>query len=108
MSTCNPDKNTVCLRKLNFFEIAVFFAGLATIIVGSLLLFRQYRLDGHVSTALLQSTFLWLLLIIAIILASLLENVKEELAIIIKEHIAETKLLRQETILLRECIKRKR
>ena len=108
MSVAIPDKHTVCLRKLNFFEIAVFFAGLATIIVGSFLLFRQYTIEGHVSTALLQSTFLWLILIIAIILASLLENVKEELAIIIKEHIAETKLLRQETILLRECIKRKR
>lgn len=108
MNTCNPEKNQFCMRKLNFFEIVVFFAGLAVIIVGFFLMYRQYKFDGYVSATLLQSTFLWLILIVMLILASLLENVKEELAIIIREHITETKLLRQETILVKECIKRKR
>jgi len=38
--------------------------------------------------------FLWLILIVILILAATMEDVKEELAIVIKEHIEETKLLR--------------
>ncbi len=102
------EKSQVLYRKLNLFEIGLFFAGLAVIFVGFFLLYKQYVLDGYYSWGLLQGVFLWLILIVMIIIAALLENVKEEISVIIKEHIAETKLLRQETVLLKDCIKRKR
>ena len=102
------EKNQVLYRRLNLFEIGLFFAGLAVMLVGFFLLRKQYLTDGYFSWGLLQGIFLWLILIVIVIIAAILENVKEELAVVIKEHIAETKLLRQETTLLKECIKRKR
>ncbi|MEK6867307.1 MAG: hypothetical protein AABX98_00650 [Nanoarchaeota archaeon] len=102
------EKNQVLYRKLNLFEIGLFFAGLAVMLVGFFLLRKQYFTDGYFSWELLQGIFLWLILIVIVIIAAILENVKEELAVVIKEHIAETKLLRQETALLKDCIKRKR
>ena len=36
-----------------------------------------------------------------IVIAALLEDVKQELAVIIREHVEETKLLREDTKLLR-------
>lgn len=102
------EKNQVLYRRLNLFEIGLFFAGLAVMLVGFFLLRKQYLTDGYFSWGLLQGIFLWLILIVIVIIAAILENVKEELAVVIKEHIAETKLLRQETVLLKDCIKRKR
>ncbi len=102
------EKSQILYRKLNLFEIGLFFAGLGVILAGVFILRKQYLLDGYFSWGLLQGVFLWLILIVLIIIAAILENVKEELAVMIKEHIAETKLLRQETVLLKECIKRKR
>ena len=102
------EKQQIIVRKLNAFEIGLFFAGLAVIFIGSFLLYEQYMLDGYLSWSFLQGIFLWLILIVMLIIAALLENVKEEVSIIIREHICETKLLRQETVLLRDCIKRKR
>ncbi len=102
------EKSQILYRKLNLFEIGLFFAGIAVIFVGFFLLYKQYSLDGYFSWGLLQGVFLWLILIVIIIIAAILENVKEELSVVIKEHIAETKLLRQETVLLKDCIKRKR
>ncbi|MBI5072285.1 hypothetical protein HZA99_00550, partial [Candidatus Woesearchaeota archaeon] len=57
---------------------------------------------------MLHATFLWLILLVLLIVAAVLENIKEELCIMIKEHILETKLLRKETVMLKECMKRKR
>ena len=102
------EKNQVLYLRLNLFEIGLFFAGLALMIVGFFLLRKQYLADGYFSWGLLQGIFLWLILIVIVIIAAILENVKEELAVVIKEHITETKLLRQETTLLKDCIKRKR
>lgn len=108
MSIELEEKNQILYRKLNLFEIVLFFAGLGVIVVGLFVLHKQYVLDGYFSWGLLHGVFLWLILIVIIIIAALLENVKEELSIVIKEHIAETKLLRQETMMLKDCIKRKR
>ncbi|MEK6921877.1 MAG: hypothetical protein AABX82_08360, partial [Nanoarchaeota archaeon] len=76
------EKNQILYRKLNLFEIGLFFAGLAVMLVGFFLLRKQYLTDGYFSWGLLQGIFLWLILIVAVILAAILENVKEELAVI--------------------------
>ncbi len=101
-------ENDGVIRKLNLFEIGLFFAGLAVTIVGFYAIHKQYILDGYLSWELLQGIFLWLILLVLLILAAIVENVKEELAVIIKELLAEIKLMRKETTLLKECIKRKR
>lgn len=96
------------VRKLTFFEIGLSLVGIAVMFFGFYSLHKQYVIDGYLSWNMLQGTFLWLILLVLLILAAILENIKEELAVMIKEHIIETKLLRQETILLKDCIKRKR
>lgn len=102
------EKKQIVTRKLNAFEIGLFFTGLAVIVIGFYAIRKQYLLDGYLSWGLLQGIFLWLILLLLLIIAAIMENVKEELTIVIKEHILETKLLRQETSMLKECIKRKR
>ncbi|MFW5747077.1 MAG: hypothetical protein ACOCWQ_06025, partial [Nanoarchaeota archaeon] len=61
---------------------------------------------------MLSAVFLWLLLIFMMIVAAIVENQREELGIIVSEHIKEAKILQQinkssleEIRLLREEIK---
>ena len=96
------------VRKLTFFEIGLSFAGIAVMFVGFYAVHKQYLMDGYLSWGLLHAIFLWLILLVLLIVAAILENVKEELGVMIKEHILETKLLRQEAVMLKECVKRKR
>ena len=90
-------------RKSNFFERVVLVIGLLVIILGLIFINKVY-----LGTALglnwnvLQTIFLWLVLIVLIVLLATEEDVKEELGIIIREHIEETKILKEETQLLRE------
>lgn len=102
------EKTEKVTRTPTIFEVGLFLAGLAVTIVGFYAIHKQYILDGYLSWGLLQGIFLWLILLVLLILAAIVENVKEELAVIIKELLAEIKLMRNETSLLKECIKRKR
>ncbi len=102
------EKKQLVTRTPTIFEVGLFLAGLAVTIVGFYAIHKQYILDGYLSWGLLQGIFLWLILLVLLNLAAIVENVKEELAIIIKELLVEIKLMRSETILLKECIKRKR
>jgi hypothetical protein len=81
-------------RKLNFFELVLLLVGIGVGVVGFLMINRQYQEDLSLTWELYQTVFLWLLLIVMLILAATMEDVKEELAIVIKEHIEETRLLR--------------
>lgn len=96
------------VRKLTFFEIGLSLAGIAVMFFGFYALHKQFLMDGYLSWNMFFGTFLWLILLVMLILAAILENVKEELGVMIKEHIIETKLLRQETVMLKECVRRKR
>ncbi|PIN77178.1 hypothetical protein COV16_07125 [Candidatus Woesearchaeota archaeon CG10_big_fil_rev_8_21_14_0_10_34_8] len=95
-------------RKINLFEIVLLLVGIAVIVVGAYAIHKQFLLDGYLSWGLLQGIFLWLILLVMLILAAIMENVKEELCIVIKEHIIETKLLREETSLMKDAVKRKK
>ena len=88
-------------RGINVFEIFLLFAGLAIAIAGFFFISCMYRNNGYFGWDMLIAIFLWLCLIIMIVVAALLEDVKQELAVVIKEHVEETKLLREETKLLR-------
>jgi uncharacterized membrane-anchored protein YitT (DUF2179 family) len=88
-------------RGINVFEIFLLFAGLAIAIAGFFFISCMYKNTGYFGWDMLIAIFLWLCLIIMIVIAALLEDVKQELAVIIREHVEETKLLREDTKLLR-------
>jgi len=89
-------------RKLNFFEFILLFVGIGVGIIGFLIISNHYQSNPSLTWDLFQTVFMWLLLIVVLILAATMEDVKEELAVIIKGHVEETKLLKEETVLLKE------
>jgi Ca2+/Na+ antiporter len=68
--------------------------GILVTVVGFFFINKLYTGEGHLSWALLQAAFLWMLLIFLIILTDSNETIKEELKEEIREHKKETKLLR--------------
>ena len=82
-------------RKPNVFEKIVLIIGIIVVVVGYSFIQQMYMAEGRVlSWALLQTMFLWLMLAVFIIMMAVNENVKEELKVIINEHLEEIKLLR--------------
>ena len=69
--------------------------GVMVTILGFFFINRIYTGEGHLSWALLQAAFLWLVLLFLIILTDSNESVKEELKEIIHQHMNETKLLKE-------------
>ncbi len=102
-------------RKINFFEIVLLVVGIGVGITGLWLIGSLYKSELVTSWGLFQTIFIWLSLIVLLILAATMEDVKEELAIVIREQVEETRLLREiskrqldETKLLREDLARKK
>lgn len=83
------------VKRLNLFERLLLLVGLAVTVVGFYYINRIYTGEGHISWALLQAAFLWLLLLFMIILTDSNESIKEELKEVIRKHMEETKLLRK-------------
>ncbi len=83
------------VNRLNFFEKMLLIVGVMVTILGFFFINRIYTGDGHLSWALLQAAFLWLVLLFLIILTDSNESVKEELKEIIHQHMNETKLLKE-------------
>ncbi|MBN2567056.1 hypothetical protein JXB02_03170 [Candidatus Woesearchaeota archaeon] len=101
-------------RKANVFELILLIVGVGIGILGFNLINGLYAEDQAMTWNLLQTVFLWLVLIVMVILAATMEDVKEELAIVIREHMEETRLLKdisheslQEIKLLREELARR-
>jgi hypothetical protein len=89
------------LRKINFFEVTLLFVGVGVGVVGFMVINNLYKADHVLTWNMFQTVFLWLLLIITLILAATMEDVKEELAIVIREQVQETKILGEETKLMK-------
>ena len=83
------------IKRLNFFEKLLFVVGIAVTILGFYFINQMYTGEGHISWALLQSAFLWLVLLFLIILTDSNEAIKEELSRDIKEHAKETRALKR-------------
>jgi len=83
------------IGRLNFFEKMLLLVGLSVTIVGFYYINKIYTGEGHMSWALLQAAFLWLLLLFMIILTDSNESIKEELKEVIQKHIEETKVLKE-------------
>jgi uncharacterized membrane protein YcjF (UPF0283 family) len=93
------------IRSSTFFEKLLLLVGIVVGFIGFKLLNAAYAQSPGLSWQALIALFLWLVLIFLIILTDSSEGIKEELAIIIKEHVEETKLLREEVKLLRSDLK---
>ena len=83
------------LQRLNFFEKMLLIVGLGVTITGFYYINKIYTGEGHLSWALLQAAFLWLLLLFMIILTDSNESIKEELKEVINKHVEETRLLKK-------------
>lgn len=83
-------------RKTNVFERLLLLVGVAISIIGIFLLNAIFKQQGNSFTPeLLIALLVWLLLIFIMILCAISENQREELSIIINEHIKETRFLRE-------------
>ncbi len=83
-------------RRPNAFETILLIIGIALIVVGYIAIHRMVVFEGALSWDLLQTTFLWLLMILMVILAAVNENMKEELKIVILNQAEEIRLLRED------------
>jgi multisubunit Na+/H+ antiporter MnhF subunit len=91
-------------RKINFFELTLLIVGVGVLVVGFMIINNPYEADRVLSWDLFQTVFVWLVLIVLLVLAATMEDVKEELAIVINEQTEETRLLKQETSLMKQEI----
>lgn len=89
-------------QKASAFEKLLLFIGLAVGIVGFWLINNMYGAEPGLTWPLIESLFLWFLLIFIIILTDSNESIKEELSLVIKEHIEETRLIKEEVALSKE------
>lgn len=81
-------------RKPNIFEVVLLIVGIVLIIAGYIAIHKMIIVERSISWNFLQTTFLWLLMILLVILAAVNENMKEELKIVIQNQAEEIKLLR--------------
>lgn len=103
------------VRPTTSFEIILFIVGVAVGILGFSMVNQVFVQEGGMTWRVLTDAFLWLILLVLLILAATTEDVKEELAVIIKELVRETRVLRDiehdmlnEIKLLREDLNRRR
>lgn len=73
----------------------VFVIAIAATITGFYYLNKLYTGTGHLGWAILQSAFLWFLLIFLIILVDSNESIKHELKEVVREQVKETKLMKK-------------
>ncbi|HZX45506.1 MAG TPA: DmsC/YnfH family molybdoenzyme membrane anchor subunit [Candidatus Nanoarchaeia archaeon] len=83
-------------RKPNMFESILLIIGVVLIVLGYYVIYKVYSIEGALNWNLLQTLFLWILMILLIIVAAVNENMKEELKIIASNQLEEVKMLRKE------------
>lgn len=94
------NKQEKIYRKPTLFEKMLLVIGLAIGVIGFWLINTAYSIAPAISWQSLTVIFLWLLLVFIVILTASNESIKEELSVIIKQHIEETKLIKEEIKLL--------
>ena len=83
-------------RRPNAFETILLVIGIVLILVGYIAIHRIVLSEKALSWDMLQTTFLWLLMILMVILAAVNENMKEELRTVIENQVEEIRLLRDD------------
>jgi len=82
-------------RQINVFEKLLLPVGIALTFIGFYLILLAEKSSTTLGWFRLITVFVWMLLLFIVILAATTEDMKEELALIQKEHITEIKLLRE-------------
>jgi len=68
----------VTVRKTSSFEKMLLIVGLLILVIGYMMISKTYAVEGNqLSWGFLQTTFLWLLMVIFIILLAIGEDIKE-------------------------------
>lgn len=80
------------IRKLNLFEKILLPIAFIVGVLGFYMLFSAQNSGAWMEVI---AVFLWLILIFLMIIAAANEDVKEELTVIIKEHIDETRIIKE-------------
>lgn len=83
-------------RKPTLFEMILLGIGVALIVLGYIAIHRMVLVEKTISWGLLQTMFLWLLMIFFVVLVAVNENMKEELKVIAYNQLVEIRLLREE------------
>jgi len=96
------------VQKSTLFEKLLLVVGISIGIVGFWLINTTLNHQPGVSWEFLIAVFLWFLLIFVVILTDSNESIKEELGLLIKEQIVETKLLKAEFQLFNSAFKKKK
>lgn len=82
----------VTVRKTSSFEKMLLIVGLLILVIGYMLIGKTYAVEGgQLSWGFLQTTFLWLLMVIFIILLAIGEDIKEGILIAQLEEIKSLK-----------------
>lgn len=85
-------------RKINIFEKLLLPVGIGLTFLGFyLILLAEQSSNPEVAWLRLIAVFTWMLLLFVVIVSATTEDMKEELALIQKEHVTEIKLLRELT-----------
>lgn len=92
------EEKDLMLKKNKLFN-KILKLGLATMILGGVII---YLLTIFTNTDLLMLMMVWIITTIVIIIAALIEDMDEDLRELLKQHIVEIKLLREEISLLRK------
>ncbi|MCH8329479.1 MAG: hypothetical protein IIB81_03740 [Nanoarchaeota archaeon] len=72
----------VKVRKTSSFEKMLLIVGLLILFIGYMLISKTYAVEGNqLSWGFLQTTFLWLLMVIFVILLAISEDIKESIFI---------------------------
>ena len=72
----------VKVRKTSSFEKMLLIVGLLILFLGYMLISKTYAVEGNqLSWGFLQTTFLWLLMVIFVILLAISEDIKESIFI---------------------------
>lgn len=82
-------------RKPNAFEKALLVVGVAVLMVGYGIIHSQIAKEGF-NITIINTIFIWLMLVLIIIIAAANENIKEELKNVIELQLQEIRLLREE------------
>jgi hypothetical protein len=83
-------------RKPTLFELALLAIGAAVLVGGFYIINKMYLLDGRPTWNLIIAALLWLMLIFHIIIPCSTQDIKEELAILIKQTNEQIRLLRKD------------
>lgn len=87
----------VAKRQPNVFEKILLLIGILIVIIGYSFIHKMYLSTGmNLTWDLLNVMFLWLILAVMLIQLAVNENVKEELKLVVQEHLEEIKLLRKD------------